>query len=295
MIISCNFKSFYKEFNFNDMQIAIEFYSIFSGAFSFCEFDAKYSIFEEINRTVLKKYYLISKQIDEQFNLSLDEKNLLDIIANREKREFSSLKKSKINHFRAKSTLNKLIAKDILKIELSRERPVVKTFKKQKVKKEFRGYKIENRLKFKNNFLKFYFTFIYKNEDIFNTKDNEVLLELIRDGFDKYISEIFEDLSQDLIKVEFDLKSAEVGSYWDKHVEIDLFAEGKNGNIIGECKWKNTKICKNILNSLKKKCKISNIEVWKYALFSKSGFSKELLKDKEILLIDLNSFKGLLK
>ena len=68
----------------------------------------------------------------------------------------------------------------------------------------------------------------------------------------------------------------------------------ENGEIIvGECKWKNSKICKKTLTSLQKKCKVAEIDAKFYALFSKSGFSNELLKnrDKNILLFDLEDLK----
>ncbi len=80
------------------------------------------------------------------------------------------------------------------------------------------------------------------------------------------------------------------GSYWDQKIELDILITLENGQtIVGECKWKNSKICKKTLTSLIKKCEIANINPDIYALFSKSGFSNELLKHpmENLLLFDL--------
>ncbi len=65
--------------------------------------------------------------------------------------------------------------------------------------------------------------------------------------------------------------------------------------ILGECKYKDRKVCKNELTKLKVKALESNINVDVYALFSKSGFSNELLQtqDEDLLLFDLNDLKAL--
>jgi hypothetical protein len=102
-------------------------------------------------------------------------------------------------------------------------------------------------------------------------------------------------LSNDLILKEFDI--TESGSYWDRYIELDIMAKTSNGKTIaGEAKWKNQKISKNTLNKLQKKCELAGLKVDYFALFSKSGFSNELLKkhDKNVLLYDIDSFKGLL-
>ncbi len=87
------------------------------------------------------------------------------------------------------------------------------------------------------------------------------------------------------------------GGYWDINSEFDILAKSRdNLVIIGECKYKNRKVCRSELLKLKRKVQISNIRVDKFALFSKSGFSRELLKsrDKDLILFELKDFKSLL-
>lgn len=66
--------------------------------------------------------------------------------------------------------------------------------------------------------------------------------------------------------------------------------------ILGECKYKDRTVCKNELTKLKMKAAESGIKVDVYALFSKSGFSKELLsmQDDNLLLFDLGDLEVLL-
>ena len=63
-----------------------------------------------------------------------------------------------------------------------------------------------------------------------------------------------------------------------------------------EYKYKDRKVCKNELTKLKIKALESGLKVDIYALFSKSGFSNELLhiQDENLLLFDLNDLNSLL-
>lgn len=287
------FKYFAKAFEFREVESAIEFYGVFGGAPKFCEFNPKNSLIEEIEISILRKYPLIKYRLN-QIELNEKFENLLHIVANNDNRDLNALKKAKINEFEGKDIYNRLFELNILKREFSREKPIVKIHPKQKLKREYRRYRIENRVKFKIPFLRFYFTFLYPHKELIEEKRYDEVLTIIEAKFEEYISFTFEDISNEFIMEKFNLSEKHVGGYWDKKIEVDLLANAKDSVIIGECKWKNHKICKNILNTLKKKCKISNLQVDKFALFSKSGFSKELEKEKDILLYDLNAFKGLL-
>ena len=74
-----------------------------------------------------------------------------------------------------------------------------------------------------------------------------------------------------------------VGRWWDKEIEIDIVGLGENNKIVfGECKYSKKLIGLNILNELKEK---SKKVIWNndkreeyYILFSKSGFSEDLIE-----------------
>jgi hypothetical protein len=102
-------------------------------------------------------------------------------------------------------------------------------------------------------------------------------------------------LSQDLIKEKFtDDCIVEMGSYWDKDIEIDIYAKTASGKtIVGTCKYTNSKIKKNELNRLKEKALHVKIDADIFILVSKSGFSNEVkaLKGENLKLFTLRNFK----
>ena len=72
------------------------------------------------------------------------------------------------------------------------------------------------------------------------------------------------------------------GRHWDKDIEIDLVAAGENDILFGECKWSNSKVGLSVLRDLKGKVSQLDSGYIKqrkkhFALFSKSGFTKDLL------------------
>ncbi|MFV0481935.1 MAG: DUF234 domain-containing protein, partial [Campylobacteraceae bacterium] len=178
--------------------------------------------------------------------------------------------------------------------EKSREKPL-KTHPKQKLKKAYRSYNIEDKIRFSKGFDRFWFTFVEPNIKLLEMGEFDKVLSFVEAGFEKFVSLEFEYLSEELI---FNIygDGEKFGGFWTKSIEIDLLFQSKNGlKIAGEAKWKNHKVCKNILTHLKKKCEKEKLDVDMFALFSKSGFSKELLglRDKNLQLFELEDFKTL--
>jgi len=88
------------------------------------------------------------------------------------------------------------------------------------------------------------------------------------------------------------------GSYWNAKVEIDILTYTDKDEIyVAECKWKNHKVNKKELHKLKEKCDRLDITPTQIILFSKSGFSKELLsmQNHKLALFSAEDFKILLK
>ena len=117
---------------------------------------------------------------------------------------------------------------------------------------------------------------------------------MIKYEFDGYASFGFEMLCREFLQVKFNITN--VRSLWIKNIEIDLIAISYDKIIVGEVKFKEHKMCKNIINLLLKKCQMLSFKPDIITLFSKSGFSNELneLKSNKILLFDINDFKELL-
>ena len=91
-----------------------------------------------------------------------------------------------------------------------------------------------------------------------------------------------EVVNNNFIKVFEDDPIISIGSYYDKHTNIEILAIRKSGKMLaGECKYSNDMAKINMLNSLKQKCQKSELNISDYFLFSKNGFSSEVIDIKE--------------
>ncbi len=293
-----SFRKFHELFPYLNMEEEIEYFSVFEGFEKLEKISFSQSIFEDIKKYILQDYEKICKKFKMEDNEQ--EQNEIELflkkIALGERKIYSVFRDGKISQIKGRNIYKKLFEKDFIKKELSREKPPIKN-KKQPIKKHLRQYKVEDKIKFSKQFYRFWFTFIAPNKKLVKEKKFDEVINIIRKDFDKYVSFSFEELSNELFKlINQNNKYIETGSYWERNKEIDMLAKiSEKGFIAGECKWKNQKICKNTLNKLQKKCQNIDFQIEGYALFSKSGFSKELLSSKydKILLFDLKSFERL--
>ena len=124
------------------------------------------------------------------------------------------------------------------------------------------------------------------------------VIENFKQHHQAFVGYTFEELGNELMKMKLSpTQLIDSGSYWDRHVEIDLMAStSDNKLIIGECKWKNHKINKKELNKLLEKCEKSDFQPDILMLFAKRGFSKELLslQDSNLHLYSCEDFEDLL-
>lgn len=278
------FGDFSKRCETLELESIFDFYSIFDEF----EFDLKLSLYENIlNVFILKAFDILA-------SLNLDENALkaLSVLSKNDRKRYS-INKS-IPHFQALGLINKLLEKNILILEKSQEKPITKN-KRQKVKKELRSYNIQDKVVFKNQGLRFFFYFIYPKLNLIAMKKYNELIELIQENLEKYQSFTFELLCKEFLAKK--LKVNQVYSFWNYYHEIDLYYHENNFCVLGEVKFKERKICKNVLNILKSKAKQLQIQPNLYVLFSKSGFSKELILNKErnLLLYTLEDFQFLIK
>ncbi len=277
------------------MQELIEFFSVFGGLKE-CKLSPDDGLMNNIINVYLKNY----KNIKKHFTYTNDEKlqNLINTalirLAQGDRKRLSIYKD--LTQTQGRMVYKFLFEHGIIKEEQSREAPY--KHGKNPVKKEFRRYRIDSKIRFTNESTRFWFNFIALHVASIEKGDFKEVLEYINLHVEKHISLCFEMLCVELAKCYFFKdKIISSGSFWYKKSEIDLliFTQSKKV-IVGECKWKNSKMCKNVLNSLKNKVSKTNINPTHFAFFSKSGFSKEMLNldDDTTLLFYLEDFKRLI-
>ena len=152
----------------------------------------------------------------------------------------------------------------------------------------------------KDNFIKFWFAFIYPNLSFLESGNTEIVMKKIEKGFvSGQVSFVYEDVCrQKMWKMNADevwpFTFSKIGRYWDNNTEIDIAAldpDGKN-LILGECKYRKEPVGINIFADLEEKAKKvawnkNNRKTW-YILFSTGGFTtelKELAKSRNDIIL----------
>ncbi len=263
----------------------IDFYSVFEGSgienFSL-------SLFENIEILLLKNY----ARFKENFKLDNLSSYALTLLAKNSRKRYSINRK--IQHFKALEIIRTLLNLGLLKLEKSKENKPVKN-KREKLKKELRDYVVQDKILFKDHFTRFFFYFLKPNEKLILEGNFKEVLNKIKENFEQYQSFCFEQLCREFLEKKFGILGVE--SYWDKNLELDLYYKDSKLCLLGEAKFKNKKVCKNVLNQLQNKAESLNLTPDFYILFSKNGFSKEVEKfyERNLLLFDLKDFEILLR
>ena len=252
-----------------------------------------YDVFEAIRAEILDDYKNLMARF--YFDEDSDEAIKMALI----KLARSDRKKFSVNKILPQNMTNrvyaKLFSKDFLVLEKSQEKPRVKN-KRQILKKSERTYKIEDKIHFNSHFSRFWFRFIEPNLSLLKEGRSEEILELIKREFDEYASLGFELLSGELMAKKLGFDGILLSSFWSKNIELDMLFSINGKIIVGEAKYKERKICKNVLNLVLHKCERLGIKPDIVALFSKSGFSNELLglKDERLRLYEIKDYEELL-
>lgn len=291
------FRSFYIRNYPNSLEEAVDYFAVFGGLG--WEIDTDRALIELIEEVILDNYGHLHNQI---IDLTLGDPlyhALLSGIALGDRRTHSAFKRARVSEETGKAAIRYLCQSGIIELEPSREIPPQKVHPNQKFKKEVEKHRISDKLHFTTPFLRFWFSFV---SPLFRGVEKGEYGEVKRRFADReqnFASLTFENLSIELLKKSFDDDPIEeVGSYWDRQVEIDILARTRSGRVIaGECKYTNTKVNKSELSKLREKCSLAGFEPDIIVLFAKRGFSNELLslRSKQLRLYSLKDFKQLLE
>lgn len=272
---------YYNEFfyNLNEKQL-IELYSVTGGVPKYIEmFNESNDIFESISKNILNKQsflyeepnFLLKNEVNEVGSYF----SIIKTIAqgNHKLSKISTV--LEIPQTGLSKYLQTLINLDILE----REVPITES-NPEKSKKGL--YRI------KDNFILFWFNFVYPNLSYIETNNEQVVLTKIKNNFiDNHVSYIYEQICREKawdFNIANDLGYNKIGKWWNNNEEIDIVAINENSKdiLFGECKYTNRVMDVDILNELEKKAKLvewnNNERKEKYILFSISGYT-ERLKD----------------
>lgn len=142
--------------------------------------------------------------------------------------------------------------------------------------------------KIKDNYLRFWFAFIYPNMSFIESGHGRIVMDKIRKGLVRnHIAFVYEDVCAERMwemnaQGVWPFYFSKLGRYWDSKEEIDIVAidpDGKN-LILGECKYWQEPVGISVLRSLEAKAEMvawekSRRKTW-LVLFSVNGFTEEL-------------------
>lgn len=268
-----DYNKFYKNFDFKKL---VEYYAVTGGVPKYIElFNKEKDIFKAIEKNILDRNSFLYEE--PEFLLKNEVKDvgtyfsIIKVIAAGANKLGEISDKLNVKQTGLTNYLKTLIEIEIIK----REVPITET-NPEKSKKSI--YKIND------NFIKFWFRFIYPNRDQIEMGNNEYVLDLIKRNFvDNHVSYVYEEVCKELMLSEKKIHIDKVGKWWDKNDEIDIVGIDNTSKIIyvGECKFTNKKVGLSVLNDLKKKAeKIKEYKDYKkvYCLFSINGYEKELMR-----------------
>ena len=291
------FRSFYFRNYPSSLEETIEYFSVFGGIG--WDIDTDEPLTQLIEELILDNYPFFYNEI---IDMTLGDKlhhTILSALALGDRRTHSAFKRAHISEHTGAPIITYLCQSGIISLEPSREEPPSKEYPSQKLKKEIEKHKISDKLNFVSPFMRFWFSFVAPLHRGIEKGEYGEIEQRFAEREHGFSSLIFEKLSIELLKqVSLDDPIIEVSSYWDRNIEIDIMAKTASGKtIVAECKYTNTKINKSELTKLMEKCTVANIEADHYVLFSKRGFSNELvaLQESSLSLYTLSDFSLLLE
>ena len=200
---------------------------------------------------------------------------LLSILAMGVEHEHDAFKKAKIGRDKGEEAMDYLEKKSLLIFDFSVEKPLKQSDGKSE------------RLLFTLPFIRFWFALISPNYQSISAGDFSEFTQRwqeLKANFSILLSNL---LMRELVKESFAKTFVEdpivsIGSYYDKQVHIEILAKRKSGKMLaGSTKYSQKKAKINMLSTLKQKCEKVELHIEDYVLFSKNGFSDEIVDHKE--------------
>ncbi|MDD3854852.1 DUF234 domain-containing protein [Sulfurimonas sp.] len=279
------FRSFCFQNNPNNLEDALKYFAVFGG--TSWSVDTTKPLSELIESKILKNYTYINGDITKFTKSDKVSHSLLSAVAIGDGRVHSALKRARISRGEGEEAIDTLCDKGIIKAEYSLESPPSP------------DEKIDEKLNFSTPFMRFWFAFISPFFKTIKEGDYKEAKERFTNREQEFSELLFLKLSHELLKKSFNEDPiVEIGSYWDRNIQIDILAKTASGKIIaGVCKYSNSKAKKSSLTKLQELCGLAELTPDICVIVSKGGFSNELktLKGEDVKLFALKSFKTLVE
>jgi len=282
------------------MPSLLEYFAIFGGVEEGVDFDFFEDLEQSVERIFAREFEKSSQWVEPAYLSEDPYRSLLMAVARGDGKMHGVFRRARLSESVGGAVLDEMVRRGVLRLEESREAPL-RPHPRRPIRKELRRYRIQGRIRFCRPFDRFWFGFVDPFSRELQCGGFEAFMENYRQHRERAFSLVFEQLSNDLLEIHFARKQDPLlskGSYWDRHSEFDLLAHTQTGHLIlGECKYTGRPVSAGELKKLREKAETSGIRADLFALFSRSGFSRELLQrqEKDLLLFELKDFEALLE
>jgi hypothetical protein len=279
------FRSFCQQNGVVDLEQSLLYFTVFGGLGWDVAMDEDLDVL--IDELILDNYDSLHKDITEETHADAELHALLTGVARGDGRSFSAYKRARLSREEGVDALKTLLEKKILREELPRSKSYLD------------ADAIPSRLHFNLPFVRFWFAFVSPLFKGIKEGDFEEFHTKFENHIQEFLAYTYEELFKEVVKASFSEDTiVEIGGFWNKDIDIELYAKTTSGKIIvGSVRYANTKSKKSELSKLQEKCEQANIKPDIYALFSKAGFSNELkgLKGSNLKLYGMKHIQALLK
>jgi hypothetical protein len=273
--------SFHESRNFfqtTDFEKLFSFYAVLGGMPAYLrEFDDSKTVLENIRDKILTRAAFLNLEpellLSDDFNEPRTYLTILKAIGLGQTRYSELLNTTGLANNELPIYLKTLIELRLVKKEI----PITEDMPEKSKKSNY---------SLSDNFLRFYFSYVFPNASLVESRAFTVLFEKNKELLIRLIAKSYEETTAELVREAIHTQALppfyRLGRWWNKNTEIDLVClnDENNSILFVETKW-NTKLLRtDVLDNLQQK---SQQVVWGkpgrkeyYALVSKGGFSDEL-------------------
>ena len=277
----------------------MEYFALYGGIGRELEFDFFDGVQESVQRHFVREFGRSAEYLEPGYLREDPYRRLLTALARGDGKMLGAFRRAGLSESAGGAVLHRLVEAGTLRLEHSREAPV-RPVPGRPIRKELRGYRIQDKVRFVRPFDRFWFGFVEPFASRLERGEEGEFLEYFLRHRERAGSLIFEQLSNDLLARRFADSDPLLsrGSHWDYRNEFDLLAVTRSGRIIvGECKYSGRPVCGGELKKLREKAEASGIRADRFALFARSGFSRELREHppSDLMLFELEDYRELLE
>jgi hypothetical protein len=267
------FRSFCYQNNISDFERGVEYFAVFGGMG--WSVDVSKPIEALIEKKVLDNYRYIHGDLTKVTHSKPKYHAMLTALAVGDRREHAAFKRANVGREEGEEIIDFLIKDGFVKFDQSVEKPLDEKDA------------VSDKLLFVTPFMRFWFAVVSPTYKSIKEGDYSEVKERWSRMKTSFSALIYQQLVLALIELSFKEvfegdPIVSLGSYYDKHIQIDILAKRRSGAFLaGSCKFGKQKMNRSELTQLKMNCLKAELDVEHFVLFSKNKFSAELKKEKD--------------